>query len=67
MSRQRVRPYERPGTGGAGGGYQGRGYSEDHTIQVDLVLAQITEIGVARVVLHEAEGRPWYREEGVRR
>ena len=36
----------------------GGGYSEDHTIQVDLVLAQIMEIGVAR---------PWYREEGVRR
>ena len=25
VSRQRVRPYERPGTGGVGGGYQGRG------------------------------------------
>ena len=43
------------------------GYSEDHTIQVNLVLAQIKEIGVARAVLREAEGRPWYREEGVRR
>ena len=42
------------------------GYSEDHnTIQVDLVLAQIKEIAVARAVLREAEGRPWYREEGV--
>ena len=40
------------------------GYSEDHTIQVDLVLAQIKEIGVARAVFREAEGRPWYREEG---
>ena len=46
---------------------RGGGYSEDHTIQVDLVLAQITEIGVARVVLCEAECRPWYREEGVQR
>ena len=45
----------------------GGGYSEDHTIQVDLELAQISEIGVARAVLLEAEGRPWYREEGVRR
>ena len=25
VSRQRARPYERPGTGGVGGGYQGRG------------------------------------------
>ena len=31
------------------------------------MLAQITEIGVARVVLCEAECRPWYREEGVQR
>ena len=46
---------------------RGGGYSEDHTIQVDLVLAQITEIGVARVVLCEAECHPWYREEGVQR
>ena len=48
VSRQRARPYERPVTGGVGGGYQGRVYSEDHTVQVDLVLAQITETGVAR-------------------
>ena len=46
---------------------RGGGYSEDHTIQVDLVLAQITEIGVAQAVLCEAECRPWYREEGVQR
>ena len=31
------------------------------------MLAQIKEIGVARVVLCEAECRPWYREEGVQR
>ena len=37
----------------------GGGYSQDHTIQVDLV--------VARAVLCQAECRPWYREEGVRR
>ena len=55
------------GTGDVGGGYQGRGVQRDHTIQVDLVLAQITEIGVARAVLCEAECRPWYREEGVQR
>ena len=36
-------------------------YSEDHTIQVDLVVAQNMEIGVAREVLREAECRPWYR------
>ena len=45
----------------------GGGYSEDHTIQVDLVLAQITEIVVARAVLCEAECLPWHWEEGVRR
>ena len=44
----------------------GGGYSEDHTIQVDLVVAQITEIGVARAVLCKAECRPRYREKGVR-
>ena len=44
----------------------GGGYSEDHTIQMDLVLTQITEIRVARVVLREGEGPPWYREEGIR-
>ena len=46
---------------------RGGGYSEDHTVQVDLVLAQITEIEMARAVLREAEGRPGYQEEGVRR
>ena len=41
---------------------RGGGYSEDHTIQVDLVSAQITEIGVARAELcRVAESRPWYR------
>ena len=38
VPRQRARPYERPWRGGMGGGY-----SEDHTFQVDLVVAQITE------------------------
>ena len=42
----------------------GGGYSEDHTIQVDLVLTQITEIRVARVVLREGEGPPWWDPEG---
>ena len=43
----------------------GGGYSEDYTCQVDLVLAQVTGIGVARAVLCKAECCLWYREEGV--
>ena len=71
VSRQRAHPYDRRWRGGMRVGMNvcimGGGYSEDHTIQVDLVLAQITEIGVARVVICKTEFRPWYREEGVRR
>ena len=70
VSRQRAHPYDRPWRGGMRAGMRvaqhgrGGGYSEDHTIQVDLVVAQITEIGVAQAVLCEAQCRPWYREEG---
>ena len=58
------------GTSNVGGGYQGRGVQRGPYYSggpCHIVLAQITEIGVARVVLCEAECRPWYREEGVQR
>ena len=70
VSRQRAHPYDRPWRGGMRAGMNlsimGGGYSEDHTIQVDLVLAQNTETGVARAVLCKVECRSWYREAGAR-
>ena len=60
VSRQRVRPYERQGTGGLGGGYQGRGvqrgpyYSGGPRVGPNYG----NRGGSGRAL---AESRPWYR------